>query len=984
MNAASCMVCRNIVEQRAMNNFTAQNTKVETPNIPTFTTGNQVLTLLQINIRGLNNLEKLDSFTSFVESLRTTVDVIVVGETMLKQERCQFYNIAGFSSVYSCRNHSSGGLAMFIRAGLDFTTKKNVSHNGYHHIETSIKLKHKTCTIHGVYRPPDNDLPRLLAFVEDILATTDPMCPSFIIGDINVAVNKPVDHDVFEYLNLLASYNMCVTNTFTTRPMSDNILDHVVTRTDDAEHIHNYTIDCDLSDHSYILTQFKSPPKPPQRVTLTKSKIDYRSLQSEFERFLQSTEWEAMDPNLRLSTIANVYREMKLAHTTIVTVEAKLKKGNCPWFTLDVWVLIQVRDNALQNWKADRQNAHHRELLDRANRLLAAAKRKAKGDYHQKLFNTNNSKLLWKRINDVLGKNSKQDAVVLKVNETEVADPTAVATLFNDYFTSIGAKLAEQLTSTRNINEFNTIRTLPLRGGSFFLFPTAPEEIAGVIRTLDSSKAIGHDGFPVTALKQHSDQLSKILASTFNDSVASGIYPEHLKEAIVHPIFKGGDPTQLSNYRPISVLPSMNKIFENLLSTRLTKFLNKHKFFYKMQYGFRKGSCTEVAVLDLVNDISEVIDQKRKVSGSIFLDLAKAFDTIDHELLLDKLSSYGIRGLVNDLLRSYLCNRRQKVSVNGNFSPEGYLNCGVPQGSNVGPLLFLIYINDIAKLKLHGRTRLFADDTAVTYRNGNVLEMVSHMTEDLAMISAFLENNLLSLNPKKTKIMFFRGSRMTVPPHPNVVVKGCCIDEVNTFKYLGIHLDTTLTWKTHIDNLVKSNAPLCGMFRKLSHFLPRHVLMKVYHSFVHSRYQYGVSIWGSACATHLKAVQVQQNRCLKAILKLPFLFPTLELYTSNLHNILPIAALHELQTTSLTHRMVKLKNIHHNFDLRTLTHQRGMRTQERLVIHRFRTELGKRRFCCNGPRMYNNLPSETKTSDNILKFKQKMKTSIRTNLTRYL
>lgn len=967
-----------------MYNLTSQNTKVETPNLPMFATGNQLLTLLQINIRGINNLEKLDCFTSFVESLRTNVDVIVVGETMLKQERCQYYNIAGFSSVHSCRNQSSGGLAMFIRDGMDYTIKKNISHDGYHHIEMSIKLKHKTCTIHGVYRPPDNDLPRLLAFVEGILATTDPMCPTFILGDINVAVNKPAENDVLEYLNVLASYNMCVTNTVTTRPLSNNILDHVIARTDDADHTHNYTIDCDLSDHSYILTQFKSPPKLPHRVTLTKPKTDYSSVKCEFEQFLQNTQWEVMEPNLRLATIANVYREIKHAHTTVVTVEAKLKKGDCPWFTLDVWVLIQVRDNALQNWKADRQNPHLRELLDRANKLLAAAKRKAKRDFHSKLFNTNNAKLLWKRINEVLGKNSKQDAVVLKVNESEVAEPTMVATHFNDYFTTIGAKLAEQLTSTRNINEFNTIKTLPRMGGSFFLFPAAPEEIARVIKTLDPSKAVGHDGFPVTALKQHSEQLSKILASTFNDSVTSGTYPEHLKEAIVHPIFKGGDPTQMSNYRPISVLPSMNKIFETLLSSRLTKFLSKHKFFYEMQYGFRKGSCTEVAVLDLVNDISEVIDQKQKVAGSIFLDLAKAFDTIDHELLLDKLNSYGVRGLVNDLLRSYLCNRRQKVSVNGNFSPERCINCGVPQGSNVGPLLFLIYINDMARLKLHGRPRLFADDTVVTYRNGGVLEMVSDMTDDLAKINAFLENNLLSLNAKKTKIMFFRGSRMTIPPHPNVEVKGCCIDEVETFKYLGIHLDSTLTWKIHIENLVKSNAPLCGMFRKLSHFLPRHVLMKVYYSFVHSRYQFGVSIWGSACASHLKTVQIQQNRCLKAILKLPFLFPTLELYNSTLHNALPIAALHELQTTILTHRMVKLKDIHHNFEIRMLNHQRGMRIQERLVVPRFRTELGRRRFCCNGPRMYNNLPGDLKTSDQLLKFKQKVKFFIRANLARYL
>lgn len=688
-----------------------------------------------------------------------------------------------------------------------------------------------------------------------------------------------------------------------------------------------------------------------------------------------------MDPNSRLTAITSKYSELKSMYTVVQTVQVKLKKSNCQWYNFDVWSLSKVRDNVLRRWKRNREDAELTEMLAHVNKQLTTVKRKAKLEYHQAIFSTNNPKTLWNRINDVLGNNSKSKTLTLEVDDREILEPCSVADAFNEYFTSIGGKLAQRMTSSGDINRFNTIKYI---SNSIFISPATAGEVTEIIGLMNPSKAAGHDKLPVSAIKQHVQEFSTILATAFNDSVCQGNYPECLKLALVHPVFKSGNSKMLNNYRPISVLPAMNKIFESLLAVRLTSFLNANNFFYRNQHGFRKAASTEVAVLELMDELSESIDQKKQLAGALFLDLSKAFDTINHELLLKKMDAYGIRGLPHKLMQSYLSNRQQVVTINGVTSAQMGISIGVPQGSNLGPLLFLIFINDLSNLKLRGVPRLFADDTVLSYGNKYAESMTIEMSEDLVEIEAFLDNNLLSLNVSKTKTIIFRGVRTVVPEHPKVSLHGVEVEEVDSFKYLGIYLDKNLSWKTHISRLEKSCAPICGILRKLSYFLPRHVLLKVYHSFVHSRYQYGASVWGSVSLPQLKGLQVQQNRSLKAIFRLPHLHPTIELYSSIRHNILPIVALHELQTVILMHRIIRLKDLHHNFNFHQASHHIGTRNAERIVISNFSTEIGRRRFTCCGPRLYNSQTREVKNSESIYTLKRKLKTELRNNIIRLL
>lgn len=252
--------------------------------------------MLQINIRGLNQLDKFDSLQIFLQSLNILVDVLVVGETCIKNGRSQFYNIPGFQSIHSCRNNSSGGLAVFIRNGINFEIKDVTQDNGYHHIAVKIVGTQTQVMVHGIYRPPGFAVNRFVSLIEDIASSLDTRIPCFLLGDMNLAVNNTESRGVQKYLQLLKCYNLVVTNTFETRPESNNLLDHVICHVDESKCVTNFTLDCELSDHSYILTQFKKAVGKDEK-TLTKTFVNTYQVNNLFRTFLESYDFEHFQPN---------------------------------------------------------------------------------------------------------------------------------------------------------------------------------------------------------------------------------------------------------------------------------------------------------------------------------------------------------------------------------------------------------------------------------------------------------------------------------------------------------------------------------------------------------------------------------------------------------------------------------------------------------------------------------------------------------------
>ena len=370
------------------------------------------------------------------------------------------------------------------------------------------------------------------------------------------------------------------------------------------------------------------------------------------------------------------------------------------------------------------------------------------------------------------------------------------------------------------------------------------KSIAKYISSLATKESAGHDGISLKLLKYLSQVLTKSLCLIINQSLVTGIFPTKLKIAKVLPVFKKDDVTLMDNHRPISLLTSISKLFEKVVFTQLYDHFHKNQLFYSSQYGFRKLHSTEFAALELTNRILKGIDD-RDVSLAIFMDLSKAFDTLDHLILLKKLNDYGVEGPVLDWFSSYLTGRQQYVELDGVSSSFSQLSTGVPQGSILGPLLFLIYMNDIPNASTFFKYVLYAVDTTL-FSTINISAGATHeINNHISKVYDWLAVNKLSLNVKKTKYIVFHAINKNIEGViPELSINGQIIERVQNFNFLGIFFNAHMFWKTHIDIVANKLIKFSGILNKLKRFLPSYILRTLYFSIVQSRLTYGILAWG--------------------------------------------------------------------------------------------------------------------------------------------
>ena len=376
---------------------------------------------------------------------------------------------------------------------------------------------------------------------------------------------------------------------------------------------------------------------------------------------------------------------------------------------------------------------------------------------------------------------------------------------------------------------------------------------------MNSNKSSGYDEISAKIIKITAKEISKPLTHIFNLSFSFGIIPDSLKIALVTPIFKGNEQNKFENYRPISVLSCFSKLLEKLMTKRLTQFIERNKILSKHQYGFRRNRSTEHAIIDFVDKIIQAIEQG-KFSVGIFLDFSKAFDTINHKILIGKLEHYGIRGVAKKLFENYLSNRKRIVKYNGVHSEEMEITSGVPQGPVLGPLLFLLYINDIQHCSELLSIILFADDTNVLYSNTCLKTLNDVVQIEMNKISNWLNVNKLSLNTSKTKFILFR-SKNKQPKHSlKFQINNNFIKQVKNTTFFGIVVDEFLTWCDHIDLVSKKIIKCAAIISRIRHFTNLNSLKLIYYALVYPCLTYGNLIWGNAYKSHLqKIVNIQKK-----------------------------------------------------------------------------------------------------------------------------
>ena len=392
---------------------------------------------------------------------------------------------------------------------------------------------------------------------------------------------------------------------------------------------------------------------------------------------------------------------------------------------------------------------------------------------------------------------------------------------------------------------------------SIFLSPVTPVEIEKLLVTLKDS-ATGWDEINAMFLKTSLNYIRDPLCHVCNMSLEEGIFPSKLKIAKVLPLFKAEEPSNFNNYRPVSLLRILSNVFEKIMYNRVSDFINQLEILYKFQFGFRKKHYTYLAHLILMDKITKSLENGDKVIG-IYLDFSKAFDTVNHDILLQKLYYYGIRGNAYEWFKSYLTDRVQYVTYNGVQSSPKKIQCGVPQGSILGPLLFLLYINDLPNVCAKTMPFLFADDTNLFISRKNSHELYEAANNDLNAISEWLQVNRLSLNVKKTHYMLFSSTKI-MSTNAELKIEAEIFSEVTKTKFLGVIIDNRLNWQHHISYISWKCAKGISIIIKLRKFLNNESLRSLYYAFIYLYLMYCNHFWGNACSVYLNKLSVLQKR----------------------------------------------------------------------------------------------------------------------------
>ena len=400
---------------------------------------------------------------------------------------------------------------------------------------------------------------------------------------------------------------------------------------------------------------------------------------------------------------------------------------------------------------------------------------------------------------------------------------------------------------------------------SFYFFPTSPHEIKTIIGSLSKS-GTGLIGISSKVLKILPDNIIEILSDIFNKSLSSGKFIDTLKISKIVPVHKEGSLQDINNYRPISILSCFSKLLEKIVYKRLNSFLVKNNFFFPSQFGFRKNQSTSYATSLLVSKVAEILDNG-KLGLGLFLDLSKAFDCLDYNILFKKMEFFGIRGNALDWFIDYLTGRTQRVSFNGILSENTLLvNQGTPQGGVLGPLLFLIYINDLPNCLTGGSSILFADDTTLLLSHKNYDELIYYGNIELENLNKWLISNRLVLNTGKTKAIIFKTPQRRLPGPANALkINNNYIKTVNKTKFLGVIIDENLSWRYHIEQLktkLQRNLTICS---KIKRYCTQESLLNLYDSLIASNLRYCVTTWCYGNTVLLNSIQSVCNKFLRLV-----------------------------------------------------------------------------------------------------------------------
>ena len=861
------------------------------------------LILCSINIQSISS--KFSEFSQMINSMNrsnSSPDIICLQELWRFPSEASFKLEGYHPLIYTLRDNNTqgGGIGIYIKSKFSYNVLKDNSifvDRIFESLAVEVSVNSRKIYIGSMYRPGtkhptltyDENFKQFVELFTNFSSNLIPLGNIYVMGDINLDLLKYSKCEkVTNFVDLLFSLGLLQIITKPTRctQNSATLIDLIITNAFCSD-LNSTILVSHLSDHFPIFHCIKavSPSIPPKLVESRNfSKANLTLFNNSLLRYNWSSVIECKDPQLSYNNFSDSFFSLYNLHFPITKF-----KFNKNYNKLEKWmskgILTSRREkNRLSKLCFTHPNPTNSAIFKKYRNLYNKIIRAAKKMSYDKLFKKFQSNLskTWQLINEVINKKPKKENNTfsqLLINNCKISDPFEIANEFNDFFTSIAQKIADDIVPTDKPPDL--LQSSP-DDTCFNLKddPLTHSEVYDAIYSLQKKKTLDMFGLSVSFVSKFALTLSKPLRHIFTLSFNQGIVPQQLKVAKVIPIFKTGSQTSMDNYRPISLLCVFSKILEKIMFNRLSTFLENNNILCPEQFGFRKLHSTIHPLTLFINQISECLNKKEHAIA-IFCDLKKAFDTVDFEILLKKLHNIGVRGTELLWFQDYLCNRKQFVSINGVNSHLRKILFGVPQGSILGPLLFLIYINDLSKCTTLYKS-LFADDTKLVASGPELVPLINYVNTEFQKIIYFFRSHKLSIHPAKTKFILFSNSN---PPkqikieifinnnnfnsdNPNLkfpIEQVSVSSDVPAIKFLGVYIDPQLNFKFHISQLNSKISKALYFLRNSKNLLTTKGQTAIYYALIHCHLVYANIIWSSTKESFYKSVFLKQKSAIRII-----------------------------------------------------------------------------------------------------------------------
>lgn len=934
--------------------------------------------LIFMNIRSLRT-----NFNSFMASIYNIIDkikIIILVETNINDNENNFYVIPGFNSTFFNRpDKGGGGIAVYIKESIAY---KNISTKttAFEVLNITLKTKDEISLI-AIYRPPSPNLNTFFEELEELLKTIKKQRNVIMVGDINIDILKECTITTL-YLDILTSNGMqSMINNYTRVDLNRHThtcIDHLFVRTKNILTEPNAVIiKTNISDHYTLFFSYSTNEDVTNTTQINTQQT--KICNAKVNRQIRTTDWNEIqnesNPTEMFSAIVEKFNYI-YKNSKIITRKNK-NRISSPWITENLIKNCETRDKLYKKWYANKNNKQNESEYKKYRNMLNKKLIYAKNLYYKNKFyeNRNNIRVTWQIINELIGKKTTNLDETIKKNFKNLN--------ITDICNNFAINFKKNVEKIMHFCEIKTFSNPPnVLQNSFYLRSTDEIEIFNILNTLNIKKSAGFDEIRPIDLKNNASIFTPITTKLINLILDNSTLPEIFKISYVRPIFKSGEKSDVNNYRPIAILSVFEKIMEEIISRRLTDYLDKYKIVNANQFGFQKGKSINKLLGNFANYINEQLSKSHHCL-TLFIDFSKAFDTLSHQKLLTMLDKIGIRGRCLDWFKNYLAFRKYYVKISDNLSEETGIDFGVPQGSKLGPILYIIYSNELINSLKLSKTFAYADDTAIVVAHKDLQTATKLMQHQLDTALKWCHDHGLVINSSKTKLMHIKTPHL---PHADIQLKfhstecihnnklmgfnyandNCqtLIELVNTYKYLGIYVDQNFKWHVHVEEVRKKLRKASYILYHLSFCSNKMVMRQVYYSLAESHIRHGITAWGSSTScTKLQQTQNQLLRILKSHSTISEQQEQQIIGDSNnyLNNQLTSNIAkdqHILNVNNIYKLTLAIDFFNDSRFLQRINHNYGTRSniEGRFQVQSFRNEYGKRALSVVIPKIFNNMP----------------------------